>query len=253
MVNLIDLLDKRILVTGASSGIGKETALLISRFGAKVIMVARREEKLEQNLSKLDGEGHSYYSYDLKDIDSIEALIKEIISENGKIDGFVHSAGIGSTRPLKMLKPRFIREVMEINFYSFVEIVRCISKKSNYNKGMSIIGISSVASLQGNQSKTAYCASKAAMDAAVRCMAKELAPKGIRVNTVMPALINTDIYKNFLEKGAEAEDARNVIARQYLGIGDPVDVANTVIFLLDKSSKFITGTSIAIDGGRLTS
>jgi NAD(P)-dependent dehydrogenase (short-subunit alcohol dehydrogenase family) len=253
MTNPMELSGKKILITGASAGIGRATSILLSELEAQIIMVARREEQLKETLAKLNGKGHSYYCYDLKDINGIENMINIIISDNGSIDGFVHSAGIGNTRPLKMMKHTFVKDVMEINFYSFIEIARCITKKNNYNAGLSMVGISSVSSLQGNQSKTAYCASKAAMDAAIRCMAKELAPKKIRVNSVMPGLIKTDIFDAFLDKGADSEDVKHVMARQYLGIGEPKDVANMVAYLISDASKFITGTSIAVDGGRLSS
>lgn len=253
MVNLMDLTDKRIIVTGASSGIGRATSILLSKLGATLIMIARSEEKLKETLANLDGKDHKYYCYDLKDLEGIESLIKMIVSENGAVDGFVHSAGIGNTRPFKMMKPEFLREVMEINFNSFVEIARCITKKNYFNENTSIVGISSIASVQGNQSKTAYCASKAAMDAAIRCMAKELAPKKIRVNSVMPGLIKTDIYEAFLDRSVDSQDAKNVMARQYLGLGEPIDVANMIAYLLSDAAKFITGTSIPIDGGRLSS
>ena len=253
MINPMNLTDKRILVTGASSGIGRETSILLSKLGAHVIMIARRLPQLEETFTNLEGTDHKYYSYDLSDTNGIDEYIQKVISENGKLDGFVHSAGVGSSRPLKMLKPDYVDEVMRINFYSFIEIVRCITKKGNFNEGMSIVGVSSVASLQGNQSKTVYCASKAAMDAAVRCMAKELSSKKIRVNTVMPSLIKTPIFDTFLDQGLDSEDAKNVMARQYLGVGETIDVANTIAFLLSNASKFVTGTSIAVDGGRLSS
>lgn len=253
MINPMNLTDKRILVTGASSGIGRETSILLSKLGAHVIMIARRLPQLKETFTNLEGTDHKYYSYDLSDTNGIDEYIQKVISENGKLDGFVHSAGVGSSRPLKMLKPDYVDEVMRINFYSFIEIVRCITKKGNFNEGMSIVGVSSVASLQGNQSKTVYCASKAAMDAAVRCMAKELSSKKIRVNTVMPGLIKTPIFDTFLDQGLDSEDAKNVMARQYLGVGETIDVANTIAFLLSNASKFVTGTSIAVDGGRLSS
>lgn len=253
MKNIMSLSNKRILITGASSGIGRETAILLSKLGAQLIMVARSKEKLEDVLSNLEGSKHEFYCYDLKDLEGIESLIKRVVAENGTIDGFVHSAGIGNTRPLKMMKPKFLREVMEINFNSFVEIARCITKKNYFNEYMSIVGISSTASVQGNQSKTAYCASKAAMDAAIRCMAKELAPKKIRVNSVMPGLIKTDIFEAFLDRSVDSEDAKNIMARQYLGMGEAIDIANMIAYLLTDLSKFITGTSIPIDGGRLSS
>ena len=253
MINPMNLTDKRILVTGASSGIGRETSILLSKLGAHVIMIARRLPQLEETFTNLEGTDHKYYSYDLSDTNGIDEYIQKVISENGKLDGFVHSAGVDSSRPLKMLKPDYVDEVMRINFYSFIEIVRCITKKGNFNEGMSIVGVSSIASLQGNQSKTVYCASKAAMDAAVRCMAKELSSKKIRVNTVMPSLIKTPIFDTFLDQGLGSEDSKNVMARQYLGVGETIDVANTIAFLLSNASKFVTGTSIAVDGGRLSS
>ena len=253
MENVVDLTGKKILITGASSGMGKETAILCSKLGAKVVMISRNEEKLKSVLGSLEGDGHAYYVFDLSDVDGIESMMKEIVEQCGAFDGFVHSAGVGSTRPLKLLKPSALREVMELNFYSFVEIIRCLTKRNCFNEGMSIVGISSISSKQGNQTKTAYCASKGAMDAAVRCIAKEFASKKIRVNTVNPALINTEIYQQFLNNSGDSEDAKNIMARQYLGLGEPIDVANMIVFLLSDSAKFITGSSVDIDGGRLSS
>lgn len=129
MKNLVDLSNKKVLVTGASSGMGAETAVLCSQLGAKVILVARREDRLLEVMSKLEGEGHKYYPFDLSQVDEIELFVKSLIGECGPLDGFVHSAGISSTRPLKLIKPAHLRQVMEINFNSFVEITRCITKK----------------------------------------------------------------------------------------------------------------------------
>lgn len=253
MFNPMDLSSKKILVTGASSGIGRETAILISKLGGEAILVARREEKLLETLSLMDGNNHASYCFDFKETEKISDLIKQIVSEKGPFDGFVYSVGIGSTRPLKMMEPIYLREVIEINFFPYVELVRCITKRTHFNPGLSIVGVSSVASVQGNQGKTAYCASKAAMDGAMRCMAKELAPKKIRVNNVCPSLIDTEIFESFLERGEGSKDAEEVMLRQYLGIGKPIDVANMIAFLLSEASSFISGSAIGIDGGRLSS
>jgi NAD(P)-dependent dehydrogenase (short-subunit alcohol dehydrogenase family) len=142
---------------------------------------------------------------------------------------------------------------MDINFGSFIEMVRCLTKRKRFNEGMSIVGVSSVAAQQGNQTKTVYAASKAAMDAAVRCLGKELAPKDIRINTIAPALIKTAIFDELKESNVGATDTENVIARQYLGIGEPNDVANMIAYLLSRASRFISGSTIAVDGGRLSS
>ena len=253
MKNIIDLNNKTILVTGASSGMGAEIAVLCSQLGARVILVARREDKLKEVISQLEGEGHMLFSFDLGNVDAIEPFIKSIIDDIGPIDGFVHSAGISSSRPLKMIKPIHLQEVMNINFNSFVEITRCIVKKKGFNSGFSIVGISSISSTLGNQAKTAYCASKAAMDAAVRCFAKELAPSGVRANTVCPGMINTDIYRKFKDNAGDSYDAKMRMDRQYLGLGEPIDVANMVVFLLSDASRMITGANIGIDGGMLSS
>lgn len=253
MKNIVDLTDKTILVAGASSGMGAETAVLCSELGAKAVLVARREDKLRKVMQKLQGDGHSYYVFDLNDLENIEVFIKSVVKETGALDGMVFSAGIPGTRPLKMLKPAALSEVMNINFSAFVELVRCATKKNMYNIGMSIIGISSISSTMGSLGKTAYCSSKAAMDSAVRCMAKELAPNGIRVNTVCPGIIETALFQTFQDNAGDSHDAQAKIERQYLGLGKPIDVANTIAFLLSDASRMITGANVGVDGGMLSS
>lgn len=253
MYNLVDLKGKRILVTGASSGIGKEIVTLLDQLEAETILVARREENLKEIVTGLENKKSYYYVADLSQLDELEGLIEQIVAERGPLDGFVHSAGITSSRPFRTIKPDILDQVMKINFYSFVELCRCLTARKRFSEtGCNIVGISSTSSIQGNSSKTAYCASKAAMDAAVRCMAKELANKHIRVNTVAPAFIKTDIYESFWEKGEGSKDAELTMARQYLGLGRPSDVANLTAFLLSEASRFITGSTIGVDGGKLS-
>jgi NAD(P)-dependent dehydrogenase (short-subunit alcohol dehydrogenase family) len=250
MLNEMNFANKRILISGASVGIGKETALLLSKLGAKVILVDLNVDGLDKLLPMLENSGHHSFPYDLSNIDGIENLVKNIISTVGPVDGFVNCVGIRSRRPLSLLKPKVISEVMNVNFGSFIEMVRCITKKKNFNEELSIVGISSISSQKGGVSVTAYAASKGAMDSAVRCLAKELAPKKIRVNTVVPAQINTPAYEK-MSQMSSGED--KTLARQYLGLGEPIDVANAIAFLLSKNSRFITGSSIPVDGGFLSS
>jgi NAD(P)-dependent dehydrogenase (short-subunit alcohol dehydrogenase family) len=246
-----DFAGKRILVTGASSGIGEAISKTLVGAGADVIMVARNEEKLTSAAESIGVK--SYYSIDLSDVPSIGSQIEAIIKECGPLDGFVHSAGIGTVRPIKMCTYDYMKQMMDVNFFSFIEIVRVITKKKNFNEGMGIVGISSVAAEEGNQSKTGYCASKAAMNGAIRCLAKELAPKKIRVNAVMPGISRTAIFDQIMDNGGDSEDLKGIMQRQYLGICEPDNIAFTVAFLLSEEANYITGSSVAVDSGRLSS
>ena len=252
MRNLIDLSSKMIIVAGASSGIGEQTAITLSELGARVVLVARRENLLEEVLSRLDGEGHAYYTADLHELESIGALMKQITSEQGCADGLVYAAGITRPLPLKMLSPAKVYESFEINFFAFMETVRQLCKKGRYNEGLRIVGISSAASLQGSKAKELYASTKAAMDAAVRCLANELAEKQICINTVAPSLIATKLFEGYAESVGNEASQEN-IKRQYLGVGKPEDVANAIAFLISPAARFITGITLPVDGGRTTS
>lgn len=253
MTNPLDFTGKQFLITGASTGIGKETAILLSNFGAKIILVSLVENELQEAISALKGEGHFYYQYDLNNVDGIEPLMKEIITTHGAFDGFIHCAGIAEVRPLKLSNYSFMQRVMNINFFSFVEISRCITKKNAFNQGMNIVGVSALGAFLGNSTKTAYCSSKAAMNSATRCMAKELSSKGIRVNTVAPGVTNTKMFDDFESMDEDSDEYKAILQRQYLGICQPVDIANSIAFLLSDMSRMITGSCIVVDGGKLTS
>lgn len=252
MINIIDLTGKKIIITGASSGIGKATAIQLSKVGAKIIMVSRNEDKMMDTLSQMEGDGHAYYPFDLKNIGELESLIKKIVSDFGGINGCVHCAGTAPMRPISKTKYDFTHDVMLINFYSFVEMVRCLSKKNNYIEGASFIAMSSIASRVGYKSKVAYCASKGALDSAIRCLAKELASKKIRVNSIVPGWVATEMYTEYLAEHGTSEDAVRISESQYLGAIDPVEIANVVAYLLSDVSKTITGTGLVIDGGWLS-
>ena len=142
---------------------------------------------------------------------------------------------------------------MKINFYSFVELVRCFTKKNHFHSGLSVVAVSSMSSPMGDVAKVAYSASKAALDAVVRCMARELAPKGIRVNSVIPAAVKTGMYETFIDENGMTERMDQVSQRQYQGASEPEDIAKTILFLLSDDSKVITGTNMDVSGGFLTS
>lgn len=248
---MISFKDKNILVVGASSGIGEKTAYVLAEQGANVILVARRENRLKEVCSNIKSAKKSYYVGNMSDIDSIEKLIKLIVSEQGKLDGMAYVAGTtDGDVPIKFLSYKRQLGVFLTNYFGFVECVRQVTKRGNYNYGLRIVGVSSIASLCGEKALVPYSASKAAMNAAIRCIAKELGPKGICINSVAPSMVKTDMYRSFVDVHGEESDANNrAMNRQYLGLAEREDVANAIVFLLSKEARFITGITLPVDGG----
>ena len=249
MINPMDLTGKQILVTGASSGIGRQTCITLSQLGAKVILIARNKEKLEETISMMEGEMHKYYVYDLLQIDEIESLINQIVKDEGKFDGFVHCAGVGDVIPLKATTYKMLDRIMKVHLYSFVEIIRIITKKKNINEGASIVGISSMSTKKADKGKVAYCTAKGAMDSSIMPMAIELGiSKKIRINTINPGWVRTDMYHQYIEEFGE-ERMREQENKTFLGVSEVTDVANVIAYLLSPASSKITGQSIVVDGG----
>ena len=248
---MIDFTNKNILVVGASSGIGEMTAYVLAEQGANVILVARREERLKEVCNNIKTNKKSYYVGNIADIDSIGALIKKIVSEQGKLDGLAYVAGISDgSVPVNILTYKRQLNIFQTNYFGFIECVRQVIKRGNYNVGLRIAAVSSVASLRGEKALVAYSASKAAMDSAIRCIAKELGPKGICINSVAPSMVNTAMYQGFIEiQGKKSEANIRAINRQYLGLAKRTDVANALAFLLSSEARFITGITLPVDGG----
>lgn len=250
MINLVDLSGKKIIITGASSGIGKETAILLSKLGAKIILMARREEMLKETMMNLEGEGHSFYVADLSQTEQIADIVKNITSDYGPVDGLAYVAGIDKANPLITLSLDKLETVFKINYFGFIEFVRQLTKKGRFNSGMRIVAVSSIASVCGDPAHIAYSGSKAALDGSIRCLAKELAQKDIAINSVAPAMTETAMFEGFIKKyGENSESYKYLIQRQYLGFGKPIDIANSIAFLLSPAARFITGTTLYVDGG----
>lgn len=250
MYSLIDLSGKTVLIIGASQGLGKQTAITLSEVGAKCILVARNEEKLKKTLSALDGEGHGIKTLDVSVLNSIEPCIKEIVTEYGPFDGLVYAAGVTNDRPLNLLTPEIVDATLKTNLEGFLETVRCVCKRKRYNPGLRIVGIASTAALAGTKAHTGYSASKAGMNGAMQCLAKELAEKDICINTVAPAMIRTAMYEKWYQDNGEGSYPVEALKiRQYLGVGEPIDISNVIAFLLSPAAKFITGICLPIDGG----
>lgn len=249
MINPMNLSGKHIVVTGASAGIGRAVCIQASKLGSKVSLIARNEERLAETISMMEGEGHKYYSYDLNDIAGIDSLIAGIVESDGPIDGLVHCAGLGINRPLKLAKPEFVAQITQLHYFAFVELLRAAASRKRSNEGASFIGISSVAAAHGNKTQGAYSAAKGAMNAVVHAFAKELAPRQIRVNTIAFGMVDTDMYKGFLESGGNNDE---LLQDQYLGIIPPEYAGNAVCFLLSDVARFITGGTMNYDAGDLS-
>lgn len=251
MINPMDLTGKTFLVTGASSGMGKQVCITLSKLGARVVLVARNEKRLQETLNLMDSpEIHLIESFDLSNLDKIEDMVRRTSSKIGKFDGFCHCAGLGTMKPLLATTPEFMEEMMTVNLYSFIEITRCITKKKFCNANMNIVAISSAASIRGDKAKSAYCSTKGALDSAVQALAAELGSiKKIRVNSVNPGWVNTEMFKEYIEAVGN-EKIKEIEERQFMGVSEPSDIANVIAFLLSDASCVITGQSILVDGGR---
>ena len=244
--NPFSLFGKRVLITGASSGIGRETAIQIVRMGAYVIISGRDNARLIQTSSEIEAGMGKILLADLTNTNDLNNLVSSI----DVLDGLVLSAGIGKTLPLQFCTKEKYDELFEINFFSQVELLRLLIKKKKLARGSSVVFVSSIAGLYTFELGNAiYGASKAAIDASMKFFARELAPKGIRVNSVNPGVIDTP----FIHKGQFSEQQMAAYKEKYpLGrLGRPEDVAYGIIYLLSDASSWVTGHPLAISGGRL--
>ncbi len=243
------LVNKNILITGASSGIGACCSITCSSLGANLILLGRSETKLEQTLEKLKPGNHSVLSYDLNKIEGIEKALEELLNKYGKIHGFIHSAGIDITLPLNSLHHNDYQTIFNTNVLSGFEIARVLSRKQFCAaEGVSYIFISSVMGMVGEPAKIAYSASKGALSSGCRSMALELAAKKIRVNCISPAIIRTELSEKLFSELPEGALQR-IKSMHPLGFGTPEDIANACVFLLSDEAKWITGSNLVIDGG----
>jgi NAD(P)-dependent dehydrogenase (short-subunit alcohol dehydrogenase family) len=240
---------KRILITGASSGIGRAIAQEAASYGASLILLGRNNDRLKATYDSLQGFGHEFYNIDITDYVQVEEIICSSVATFGFIDGFVHSAGIEKTIPFNASTPKLFKEVFEVNVFAGFEIARLLSKKSIANpSGASHVFISSASAVVGEPGKVIYCSSKSALTAGVKAMALELSKKKIRCNCVLPGCVNTDMIKK-LFASIPIEAKQSIINKHPLGIGQPEDVAFLVCFLISDKAKWITGSEYVIDGG----
>jgi len=249
MNSIFSLKDKNILITGASSGIGRQCAITFSQLGSNVILIARSKERLKQTFDKLDKGNHLIISQDITEYNKLEEIVRCSVEKVGRISGFVHSAGIEMTLPLRSMQPSYYEEIFSVNVIAGFELAKIISKKKYLDKkGASFVFISSVMGILGQAGKVGYCSSKGALISGTKAMALELAKKNIRVNCVLPGAVETEMSKKMLEKLPE-ESKKSIINMHPLGLGRPEDIANACAFLLSDASRWVTGTNLIVDGG----
>ncbi len=242
--NPFSLQDKTVLVTGASSGIGRSIAIECSRMGAHVVVTARNPKRLHETFSSLEGCGHSEIIADMNDIEAIRYLATEV----EELDGVVHCAGIGDRTLCRMISEKDIRKVMDVNFDAPVLLQRELLKRKKIAKASSVVFIASRAPFAPTIGNSLYSASKGALIAYAKVLAMELAPRKIRVNSICPAMVWTDLIRRDAEMtGTDfSEEEKKYPLGRY---GQPQDVAYLCVYLLSDASAWMTGSCIDITGG----
>lgn len=244
LYNPFSLEGRTILITGASSGIGRATAIECSRLGAKVIITARNEQRLQETLSLMEKGGHTSIVCDL----SLPENLTSLVAQLPQIDGFVSNAGINNILPVAFISENEIKKIFQVNAVAPILLLKELAKKKKFKKNSSVVFTSSLAGMGvaavGNG---VYTASKGAISAFMKVAALELAPRMIRVNAVCPGMTETSmIYDESINKEQLLED----MARYPLGrYGAPNDIAWAIIYFLSGASSWVTGTNLIIDGG----
>lgn len=242
--NPFTLEGKTILVTGASSGIGRATAIECSKMGAKVIITGRNEERLRETQRNLLMADHKFIVSDLGE----EKGIHNLVSQLPTIDGIVHCAGITSNLPFQFATREKFDSIMDVNFYAPVEISRLTIKNKKLNKNSSIVFISSISGVfTSSVALSIYSASKGAINGLIKGLALDMALKGIRVNSVNPGIVETNIF----DSGIITTDQLAIEMNKYplKRFGKPEEVAHAVVYLLSDASSWVTGANLLIDGG----
>ena len=241
--NPFSLKGKTILVTGASSGIGRATAIECSKLGAIVIITGRNSERLQQTYDSLYGLGHLQIIADLNNLEDLTSLVNQVPI----LDGVVNNAGIAKTQPISFIKEEDLQKIFATNTFTPILLVKQLLRKKKINKNASLVFTSSVSAIKSDLGNSVYGASKAALQSYVRYCARELAPKSIRANSINPGMVNTPLITG----GAHSDDDLQTDAQKYpLGrYGRPEEIAWSIIYLLSDASAWITGHSLIIDGG----
>lgn len=241
--NPFSLESKTILVTGASSGIGRGIAVTCSRMGATVILNGRNQLKLEATLAQLEDGNHRVIAADLTNRESVSRMMQELPT----LDGVVHCAGIGQRVLCKMATEHDVDSVMDINFKAPVLLQTELLKQKKINKGASIVFVASIATWSPSVGNSFYSASKGAIVSYANCLALELASRKVRVNCISPAMVWTDLV---LQAGVDEEQLKEDESKYPLKrYGQPEDIANLAVYMLSEASTWMTGSNVKISGG----
>lgn len=248
MFNPMNLSNRIFVVTGASSGIGRDVAVFLSELGATVVLTGRNEEQLQVTFNMMTGNEHQIEPFDLTNVDDIPKWFKYIVEKAGPLDGVVHSAGIEALRPLKVITKRSFNKLIDINVNSAIGLIKGFGQKKINCSGGSVVCISSVSGIVGQRAHIEYCGSKAALIGVCKAAALELSPQNIRVNCIAPGLVKTELTKKAL-KTISPDQLKAIEDYHPFGIGTTRDVSNAVAFLLADTGRWITGTTLTVDGG----
>jgi NAD(P)-dependent dehydrogenase (short-subunit alcohol dehydrogenase family) len=246
--NPLSMEGRVVLVTGASSGIGRDAAILLSELGARVVLVARNLERLERTRGQMLGDGHSIEVFDLDKADEIPAWLKQVAAKCGPLDGLVHGAGALQTIPVAVASTAKIEGLMRTNLTSAIMLVRAFRAPGCAHRGSGIVLLSSVAGIVGFPNMSTYSAAKAAVIGFTRAAALELASSGFRLNCVAPGLVQTEMLDRSREMMTD-EQFEALRQKSPLGFGLARDVAYAIVFLLAETGRWITGSTLVVDGG----
>jgi NAD(P)-dependent dehydrogenase (short-subunit alcohol dehydrogenase family) len=247
--NPMQLTGRRILVTGASAGIGRATAALLSRLGARVTASGRDEARLAETLALLEGDGHAIAPFDLGQLDAIPGWMKDLAAADGPFHGVAHCAGIQTLRPIRIFSAGFFDEVMRVNLGSALAVSKGLRQKGVHAGTASLVLIASTAATAASPANVVYAASKGGIIAATKGLSAELLPDGIRVNCIVPSIVMTDLIERGFEK-LTPDQVEHLRRLQPLGFGHVEDAANAIAYLIADTGRWITGTSMVVDGGR---
>ena len=248
IINPMQMSGRQVLVTGASAGLGRGIAEMLAKLGARVVLVARNRARLEEVRAGLEGTGHEIAEFDLSAVDAIPGWMRELAQRCGPLDDLVHSAGLLTVKPLRMQSANDWETAMRVNVSAGAALAKGFRQKGVLAGAGSIVYLTSVMGLTGQPGQVLYSATKGALVAMARSMALELARENIRVNCVAPAVVMAGMSEH-LQQSVSPEQFAQITAMHPLGLGKAEDVAHAVAFLLGDAARWITGTTLVVDGG----